>query len=60
MTDTPATDEPPARSPLEMLNALGVSFVEDPFLVRGLDYYTETAFELETSVLEGAQTAFPE
>ncbi len=41
----------------EMLDALGVTFVEDPFLVRGLDYYTETAFELETAALEGAQTA---
>jgi histidyl-tRNA synthetase len=32
-------------------------FVEDPFLVRGLDYYTETAFELESDLLDGAQNA---
>lgn len=32
------------------------SFVEDPFLVRGLDYYTRTAFELELDSL-GAQNA---
>jgi histidyl-tRNA synthetase len=34
----------------------GVAFVEDPFLVRGLDYYTRTAFELESDDL-GAQSA---
>jgi histidyl-tRNA synthetase len=34
----------------------GVSFEEDPMLVRGLDYYTRTAFELESSDL-GAQSA---
>jgi len=40
----------------ELLSASGVSFVEDPFLVRGLDYYTRTAFELELDSL-GAQNA---
>ncbi|PQJ33398.1 histidine--tRNA ligase [Salinibacter sp. 10B] len=35
---------------------LGVSYVEDPHLVRGLDYYTETTFELESPDL-GAQSA---
>ncbi|MEZ4701399.1 MAG: histidine--tRNA ligase [Rhodothermales bacterium] len=35
---------------------VGVTFVEDPFLVRGLDYYTRTAFELESGDL-GAQSA---
>ncbi len=36
------------------LDAAGVAYVEDPFLVRGLDYYTRTAFEIESPVL-GAQ-----
>lgn len=40
----------------ELLGGLGVEFVEDPFLVRGLDYYTRTAFELESNDL-GAQSA---
>jgi histidyl-tRNA synthetase len=39
-----------------LLSAAGESFVEDPFLVRGLDYYTRTAFELELDSL-GAQNA---
>ena len=34
----------------------GVAYIEDPFLVRGLDYYTRTAFELESDEL-GAQSA---
>ena len=29
------------------LDAAGVSYVEDPTLVRGLDYYTRTVFEVE-------------
>lgn len=29
------------------LDAQGVSYVEDPTLVRGLDYYTRTVFEVE-------------
>ena len=33
------------------LDAAGVSYVEDPTLVRGLDYYTRTVFEVE---VEGA------
>lgn len=41
----------------EMLDALGVETVVDPFLVRGLDYYTETAFEVETDLLGGSQNA---
>lgn len=28
------------------LNKIGIKYVEDPSLVRGLDYYTHTAFEL--------------
>ena len=38
------------------LQALGIAFEEDPFLVRGLDYYTHTTFELESPDL-GAQSA---
>ena len=38
------------------LTDAGVAFIEDPFLVRGLDYYTRTAFELESDDL-GAQSA---
>jgi histidyl-tRNA synthetase len=38
------------------LSGLGIAFEEDPFLVRGLDYYTRTAFELESPDL-GAQSA---
>ena len=37
-----------------LLDALGVPYVEDPLLVRGLDYYTRTVFELEHGAL-GAQ-----
>ena len=40
----------------QMLDDLGIAFVEDPFLVRGLDYYTRTAFELESDKV-GAQSA---
>ncbi len=39
-----------------LLNDLGIGFEEDPYLVRGLDYYTRTAFELESPNL-GAQSA---
>jgi histidyl-tRNA synthetase len=39
-----------------LLADLEVAFVEDPYLVRGLDYYTETTFELESPEL-GAQSA---
>jgi len=40
----------------ELLTALDVPFVENPRLVRGLDYYTRTAFEVLSSDL-GAQSA---
>lgn len=40
----------------ELLSALDIPFEEDPHLVRGLDYYTKTAFELISSDL-GAQDA---
>lgn len=39
-----------------LLDDLGIAYEEDPFLVRGLDYYTRTAFELESPRL-GAQSA---
>ncbi|HVM02551.1 MAG TPA: histidine--tRNA ligase [Acidimicrobiales bacterium] len=38
------------------LRALGVAFHVDPSLVRGLDYYTRTTFELEAEALESAQS----
>ncbi len=39
-----------------LLDDLGIPYTEDPFLVRGLDYYNRTAFELESPAL-GAQSA---
>ncbi len=39
-----------------LLDAIGIAYEEDPFLVRGLDYYGRTAFELESPNL-GAQSA---
>ena len=41
---------------LGTLSDLGVAYTEDPLLVRGLDYYTHTAFELVSDSL-GAQSA---
>lgn len=40
----------------EYLNDLNISYEEDPYLVRGMDYYTQTAFELISPDL-GAQDA---
>ncbi len=40
----------------QYLKDLGISFEEDPYLVRGMDYYTQTAFELISPDL-GAQDA---
>ena len=37
------------------LSDLEISYTEDPFLVRGLDYYTRTAYELDSPHL-GAQS----
>lgn len=37
------------------LTALGIEFRIDPRLVRGLDYYTHTAFEFQSGALGGAQ-----
>jgi histidyl-tRNA synthetase len=39
------------------LDALGVSYRVDPYLVRGLDYYTRTTFEFAAADLAGAQNA---
>lgn len=38
------------------LTALGITFEENPYLVRGLDYYTRTVFEITSDAL-GAQNA---
>ena len=35
---------------------MGIPFTEDPFLVRGLDYYTHTVFEISSAAL-GSQDA---
>jgi histidyl-tRNA synthetase len=40
----------------ENLTRLGIPYAVDPRLVRGLDYYTRTAFEIRSSLL-GAQDA---
>ncbi|MEV7781277.1 histidine--tRNA ligase [Kitasatospora sp. NPDC088351] len=40
----------------ELLTAAGVAFVDDPKLVRGLDYYTRTTFEFVHNGL-GSQSA---
>ena len=39
------------------LDALGVPYVVDPRLVRGLDYYTRTTFEFPSDSLDSAQNA---
>ncbi|HEV3232352.1 MAG TPA: histidine--tRNA ligase [Candidatus Dormibacteraeota bacterium] len=39
------------------LRALAIPFEQNPRLVRGLDYYTRTAFELWSTDLDGAQNA---
>ncbi|MGH9222283.1 MAG: histidine--tRNA ligase [Acidimicrobiales bacterium] len=39
------------------LDALGVPYHLAPRLVRGLDYYTRTTFELQASALDSAQNA---
>jgi histidyl-tRNA synthetase len=38
------------------LDALGISHTVDPRLVRGLDYYTRTTFELQSSAMDAAQS----
>jgi len=39
------------------LNGLGIPYVEDPTLVRGLDYYTRTVFEIQVDAGLGSQNA---
>jgi histidyl-tRNA synthetase len=39
------------------LDSLGITYHEDPNLVRGLDYYTRTAFEYVATGLDAAQNA---
>ncbi|HSK46395.1 MAG TPA: histidine--tRNA ligase [Coriobacteriia bacterium] len=39
------------------LDGLGVSYQEDPKLVRGLDYYTRTVFEVQADAGLGSQNA---
>lgn len=45
------------KSVLEYLDESGVEYVLNPYLVRGLDYYNRTAFELWQSGEQGAQAA---
>ena len=40
-----------------LLDALGIPYVEDPSLVRGLDYYTRTVFEVQVDAGLGSQNA---
>ena len=42
---------------LEGLDALGVAYRRDDFLVRGFDYYTRTTFEFVSLAFAGAQDA---
>ena len=39
------------------LDALGISYIEDSSLVRGLDYYTRTVFEIQVDAGLGSQNA---
>ncbi|HYF46671.1 MAG TPA: histidine--tRNA ligase [Acidimicrobiales bacterium] len=39
------------------LTSLGIPFTVEPRLVRGLDYYTRTTFELQAEALDSAQNA---
>lgn len=41
----------------ELLDGAGVAYVEDPSLVRGLDYYTRTVFEVQVDNGMGSQNA---
>jgi histidyl-tRNA synthetase len=54
LTDTAATDFETVQLGLR---ALGIDFEIEPRLVRGLDYYTGTTFEFQSSVLDAAQNA---
>jgi len=39
------------------LDGLGIDYIEDPKLVRGLDYYTRTVFEVQVDAGLGSQNA---
>ncbi|WP_417756830.1 histidine--tRNA ligase [Senegalimassilia anaerobia] len=39
------------------LDGAGISYIEDPTLVRGLDYYTRTVFEVQVDQGMGSQNA---
>lgn len=41
----------------EHLDALGIPYIEDSTLVRGLDYYTRTVFEVQVDAGLGSQNA---
>ena len=56
ITSAPIAGITSTRS-LEHLDMLGVSVIRAPRLVRGLDYYTRTAFELYKRGAEGQQSA---
>ena len=45
------------RQVRSLLTSIGISFAQDDSLVRGLDYYTRTVFEIQTDVGLGAQNA---
>lgn len=45
------------RAVLDRLESVGIPYREDPRLVRGLDYYTRTAFEYIGTELDAAQNA---
>ncbi len=40
-----------------LLDAAGIEYVLNPYLVRGLDYYTRTVFELQHEAIGGAQNS---
>ncbi len=42
---------------LKILNLIGIPYTIDGRLVRGLDYYTKTTFEIVPSSAEGSQTS---
>ncbi|MFW6006478.1 MAG: histidine--tRNA ligase [Halanaerobiales bacterium] len=42
----------------EALDLLNINYEIDPFLVRGLDYYTNTAFEIKNKALGAQDTIF--
>ena len=53
VTNAPST----TRDVKDALDGLGIPYVEDPSLVRGLDYYTRTVFEVQADAGLGSQNA---